>query len=281
MKKLACTLLSLLVALAVYANTTYIATSGGNPVEFELQAYKPGNSSSDDVDGKYSITITNYIEKKEQLLGKENYEYTITKEDLISNGEQPLFDIVYRTNTFDKHIDFKVEISAFEYGNRIIPVSPKIEISYEFESPQPVKKGEPTYVTDKWWTVPNYIDDPSGYNVIGNDYNLNESFTPNLDVYYNKYKDTFSRVFGFDSNNLIKLEETSSFSFSFYSDSLKGPVHVVSKNPEDNHQTERYVHKADAVFTATAYVSAEMPTPPYAEGSYRMHVTITAVESAP
>ena len=279
MKKLACTLLSLLIVIAVYANTNYIATSGGNPVEFELQAYKPGNSSSDDEEKKYSITITNYIEKQEQLLGKENYEYTITKEDL--NGEQPLkvFDIVYRTNTFDKHIDFKVEISAFEYGNRIIPVSPKIEISYEFESPQPVKKGEPTYETDKWWTWPDYIDDPSGYNVIGNDYYSNESFTPNLDVYYNKYKD----IFNFNSNNSKTLEGPSSFSFSFYSDSLKGPVHVVSKNPEDNvrQQTERYVHKADAVFTATAYVSAEMPTPPYAEGSYRMHVTITAVESAP
>lgn len=280
MKKLACTLLSLLIVIAVYANTNYIATSGGNPVEFELQAYKPGNSSSDDEEKKYSITITNYIEKQEQLLGKENYEYKITKEDL--NGEQPLFDIVYRTNTFDKHIDFKVEISAFEYGNRKIPVSPNLEIKYKFEGPpESVKKGMPTYKTDEWWTWPDYIDDPENSDVIGNDYDLNESFAPSLDVYYNKYKDTFSRVFGFDSNNLIKLEETSSFSFSFYSDSLKGPVHVVSKNPEDNHQTERYVHKADAVFTATAYVSAEMPTPPYAEGSYRMHVTITAVESAP
>lgn len=283
-KLLAYVLLSLLVVYSVFADNTFSATAGksydeakATPAEFILKAYKQGASSSGEDEEKYSISITNYIETKEVILDKEKYEYIITADQL--NGETPLFDIVYRTNSFDKHIDFKIEISDFEFGDRKIQISPKIKINYVFENPQQVHKKDVTYYSNGS-NKPDYIKNPKDHDVERDDYNLNDYFTPNINDYYKKYDDSFRNEFSFDDKRSKILEGTSSFSFSFYS-GFKGPVHVVSKNPNWNklHQDERYVHKADAVFTATAYVSAVMPDAPFIEGSYRMHVTITAVES--
>lgn len=283
-KPLAYVLLSLLVVYSVFADNTFSATAGktydeakATPAEFILKAYKQGASSSGEDEEKYSISITNYIETKEVILDKEKYEYIITEEQL--KGETRLFDIVYRTNSFDKHIDFKIEISAFEFGESKIQISPEIEIKYMFDNPQEVHKKDVTYYSNGAYK-PDYIEKAEAYDVEREGYYTNDNFTPAINEYYNKYDGSFRNEFGFDDNRSKILKGTTSFSFSFYS-GFNGPVHIVSKNPwwNKDHDNERYVHKADAVFTATAYVSADMPDAPFIEGSYRMHVTITAVES--
>lgn len=295
MKKLSCVLLSLLIVFAVYADTTYTAIVGGDPVEFKLQAYKLGEPSFEVGEEKYSIIITNHVETEEQLLGKENYEYTITKDYLDETKPKPIFDIVYTTNTFNKHICFVVEISAFELNGKMISIDPKISMQYEFiDMTTADYDTSPNYKSDD--DPPKYIVTAEGYDVI-RDNNILGSYTPNASIFKNKYNnaidtnktnnDSFRLEEMLNVNeegNIVNQKENSGsgkFIFDCYpSESAKGPVHVISRGEHNITAKYRYIHTATAKFTATAYVSAKMPED-LLEGSYRMHVTITAVESAP
>lgn len=293
MKRLSCVLLSLLIVFAVYADTTYTATVGGDPVEFKLQAYKLGDPSFDVGEEKYSIIITNHVETEEQLLGKENYEYIITKDYL--DGTEPIFDIVYTTNTFNKHIGFIVEISAFELNGKMISINPRISMEYKFITDESS--------TVEWNTLPNYHSngDPPEYIETAEGYDVQRkndwdgSYTPDAGIFKNKYNNkintnkTNNDSFRLEEmlkvikeDNIVNQKENSGsgkFIFDCYpSESAKGPVHVISRG--ENNITARYIHTATAKFTAKAFVSAEKPED-LLEGSYKMHVTITAVESAP
>ena len=150
----------------------------------------------------------------------------------------------------------------------------------------------PNYLSSE--NPPNYINNASGFDVKRENDNWGY-YKPDSIIFKNKYNNIsietdegnndsykLDEMLNIDNQENIDNEINSGgkFSFNCYpSETAIGPVHVVSKR--DVRPRARYIHTAEAVFKATAYVSANEIPESFVEGSYRMHVTITAVESAP
>lgn len=289
MKKLICILLSFLIAITVYADTTYTAIAGKDPAEFNLQAYK--ENKIDFVEDEWNIEIKNYVnvETGTPLLDSDQNRFSIAQDWL--DGNHKLFDIVYTTNTFSKHVDFTVDISMFELEEgemgtpkEIEGITPRLDISYNFYDIGKNLGLDPDYRV--------YVGDPPSFITNKGDYDSTRPFgggewyTPTSDLFINKYNGNPNN----SSNKDFKLNDKlgialnggsvtfshNKASFSCYPpDSFFGPVHLVVGGHD--WENNRYIHYGKAEFTASAYVS--LPDDFNADnynGRYVMHVNITA-----
>ena len=263
MKKIVCFILTLLIVFTAYADTTYIATAGRTPAEFTLQAYKNNNAGFTE---NWSIVINNHVEKEGVISDSEQNRFYITTDNL--DGKTPLFDIVYTTNTFNEHVDFTVDISMFELeegeGNTPgkIDIIPKIKIDYSFKDIT-VRYGlEPDYYSFNVKNPPPYITNRNDFDSIRS-VGLGE-YSPQANLFELKYngnpENDSNRDFKLNSKlgingtgGYVKFTDNKATFSCYPSDSFYGPVHLVVRG--HNNETNRYVHNATAVFTATAYVS--------------------------
>lgn len=255
MKKRICFLLAFFIALTVYADATYTVISKGNPAEIVLQAYK----NSPDLSEDESIDIFNYVnDTQEKVYDPEENRFTIS-DDKYLNGEK-LFDIVYRTNSFERHIDFSVDISMFvldegENTNMKIDVIPEIALKYEFSAPS-----RPEYISLDQDETPDY----------GSDDDISkESFK-------NKYSSRLEENFKITKKN---NDSGTSFSFKCYPED-KERIKIIQEQRGLWGSKYNMTYYADVTFTASA--SVNLPSgfnPNDYNGRYVMSVNIKAVIS--
>lgn len=289
MKKLICILLSFIIAFTVYADTTYTAIAGKGHAEFNLQAYK--ENKVDFVEEEWNIEIKDYVkdETGTPLSDSDQNRFSIAQDRL--DGNDKLFDIVYTTNTFNKHVDFTVDISMFELEEgemgtpkEIEGITPRLDISYDFYGIGKNLGIDPDYRV--------YVGDPPSFITNTRDYDSKRPvsggkwYTPTSDLFINKYNGNpnnssnkdfkLNDKLGIASNGGSVTFSHNKASFSCYpSDSFFGPVHLVVGGYD--FENNRYIHYGIAKFTASAYVSLPKNfNPEDYNGRYVMHVNIRA-----
>lgn len=260
MKKLVCFLLAVFIVFTVYADTTYTAIAGETetPTEFKLQAYK----NSPELPGEMTeIHIFNYVNDsntQEELHDTGENRFIISEEKL--QGDK-LFDIVYKTNSFENHIDFTIDISMFildegEDTAEQIDVTPEITLGYVFSDPY-----KQQYISEDQNKTP--------------DYKKNEDVTISKETFHKKYDNMLADNFKITESNAV--DNSTSFSFMCYPKDSNEKIKIIKEEEGFFSTSYNMTYYAYVTFNASAAVSLpEDFKPNDYNGRYVMHVNIRA-----